>query len=286
MRKILFLILTSLFFSQEINAQTVEDSIRISTIKWAITDIGQGIRFSQAQVENLYNSTQNISIIDIDRSNTSYILKTYSPDNNQLITTSDQARYLDAIAAINGTYFDMKNGGDVNFHRMNGKTINRTDESEFRIRAKGAFCANDTIVNIIEWNKGLEKDSISHSQYNNILVSGPLLVDKNQIVQLKDDPFVNNKHPRSCVAITKDGNVIFIVFDGRHTDNAEGVNLHELAHFMKQIGAEKALNLDGGGSSTLYVKGIGENGVVNMPSDNKMFDHEGERKLSSIIYVN
>lgn len=55
---------------------------------------------------------------------------------------------------------------------------------------------------------------------------------------------------------------------------------------MKQIGAEDALNLDGGGSSTLYMKGIGENGVVNMPSDNKMFDHEGERKLSSIIYVN
>ncbi|QIK56301.1 phosphodiester glycosidase family protein [Dysgonomonas sp. HDW5B] len=58
-----------------------------------------------------------------------------------------------------------------------------------------------------------------------MLVSGPLLIDKNQIVQLEDDPFVNNKHPRSCVAITKDGNVIFIVFDGRHTDNSEGVKL-------------------------------------------------------------
>jgi len=45
------------------------------------------------------------------------------------------------------------------------------------------------------------------------------------------------------------------------------------------------MNLDGGGSSTLYVNGATETGVVNHPSDNKKFDHLGQRPVANIIYV-
>jgi exopolysaccharide biosynthesis protein len=45
------------------------------------------------------------------------------------------------------------------------------------------------------------------------------------------------------------------------------------------------MNLDGGGSSTLYIRNATDNGVVNYPSDNKKFDHEGQRSVANIIYL-
>jgi exopolysaccharide biosynthesis protein len=45
------------------------------------------------------------------------------------------------------------------------------------------------------------------------------------------------------------------------------------------------MNLDGGGSTTMYIKKQSDNGVVNYPSDNKQFDHYGERKVANIIYI-
>src|SRR3546814_5125444 len=70
-----------------------------------------------------------------------------------------------------------------------------------------------------------------------------------------------------------------MVVDGRNR-MAEGMNLHELARVLRWLGAKEAMNLDGGGSSTLYVKGATENNVVNHPSDNKRFDHEGLREVA------
>ena len=56
----------------------------------------------------------------------------------------------------------------------------------------------------------------------------------------------------------------------------------EVGLLMKFLGAKYALNLDGGGSTTLWVKGVG---VVNYPCENKIWDHGGERKVGSILYL-
>ena len=56
----------------------------------------------------------------------------------------------------------------------------------------------------------------------------------------------------------------------------------ELIYLVRQLGLYSALNLDGGGSSTLWCE---EAGVVNRPSDNRRFDHEGERRVTNCIAV-
>jgi exopolysaccharide biosynthesis protein len=60
------------------------------------------------------------------------------------------------------------------------------------------------------------------------------------------------------------------------------MNLHELTFLTRQFGCTSALNLDGGGSTTLWIKG---KGVVNYPCDNKKFDHEGERSVSNALIL-
>ena len=70
--------------------------------------------------------------------------------------------------------------------------------------------------------------------------------------------------------------------DGRFKDTAEGFTLPELERIMLWLGCTEAINLDGGGSSTMYIK---DEGVINFPSDNKQHDHEGERPVSNAILV-
>lgn len=77
-----------------------------------------------------------------------------------------------------------------------------------------------------------------------------MLVDDGEIVTAE-----RILHPRTAVGVSKDGQQVFlVVVDGRQKGFSEGITLVELAARMKQLGCWDAINLDGGGSSTLVVK--------------------------------
>ncbi|HEY5982889.1 MAG TPA: phosphodiester glycosidase family protein [Anaerolineales bacterium] len=77
-------------------------------------------------------------------------------------------------------------------------------------------------------------------------------------------------HPRSAIGYSRNGRYLFlVVVDGRQPFYSEGVTLSELAGLMVSFGAEYAMNLDGGGSSTLVMEGSdGMPRVLNSPIDN------------------
>ncbi len=87
--------------------------------------------------------------------------------------------------------------------------------------------------------------------------------------------FVETRHPRTAVAKLKDGKFLMITVDGR-TESSGGIGLQDLAEYLLSLGAVDAMNLDGGGSTTMFLDGK----VVNHPSDK-----EGERKVSDAILV-
>lgn len=88
--------------------------------------------------------------------------------------------------------------------------------------------------------------------------------------------FSKKRHPRTAVGFSRDSTRLYLVtVDGRQ-DSSVGMTLDELAQFMIEIGAFEALNLDGGGSTTLVIRG----GIVNSPSDS-----EGERPVGNAILV-
>ncbi|MCD6640962.1 MAG: phosphodiester glycosidase family protein, partial [Nocardioides sp.] len=91
----------------------------------------------------------------------------------------------------------------------------------------------------------------------------PLLVDGVRRV-------VNDRlaHPRTAVGIDRDGRrLLLLVVDGR-SSASRGFTMVELADMMTSLGAEDALNLDGGGSSAMWSRRIdGTMGVINTPSD-------------------
>jgi exopolysaccharide biosynthesis protein len=117
-----------------------------------------------------------------------------------------------------------------------------------------------------------------------VITSGPILLNSGKNECFPNDDFCNDRHPRTAVGKKKDGTILFFVVDGR-SPSGRGMTIGELQKTMKWLSCVDALNLDGGGSSTMVIRGQPNNGVVNYPSDNKKFDHEGEREVANALVV-
>jgi hypothetical protein len=88
--------------------------------------------------------------------------------------------------------------------------------------------------------------------------------------------FVAARHPRTLAGVRADGGLLLVTVDGRRPGWSAGVTLPEAARVMRSLGARDALNLDGGGSTAMVVRGR----TVNRPSD-----QAGERPVSDVLAV-
>lgn len=101
------------------------------------------------------------------------------------------------------------------------------------------------------------------SDVKHIIGGGPYLVKNGQVyVDMTEQKLgsIGGRNPRTAIGYTADNNLVIVTVDGRESSSI-GMTLFELANFMKSIGCYNAMNLDGGGSTVLYVKGK----VVNHP---------------------
>ncbi len=96
-------------------------------------------------------------------------------------------------------------------------------------------------------------------------ISGNHFLVHEGIIRAVDD---REMHPRTAVGVDADtGEVLLLVVDGRQ-DDSRGYTMVELANLMVDLGADEAVNLDGGGSSTMVAKNRnGAMAVLNDPSD-------------------
>lgn len=101
-------------------------------------------------------------------------------------------------------------------------------------------------------------------------VSGDRIVLSNG--QRVKDLAIDSPAPRTAIGLTKNGRgLVLMVIDGSQAGYSEGVNLHELVDMLTSFGAYDGINMDGGGSSTLVIKGIdGAPRVLNQPIDNNL----------------
>src|SRR3990167_1447565 len=93
--------------------------------------------------------------------------------------------------------------------------------------------------------------------------AGPTLIMNGAVVPKFKSISTIERHPRTAIGIKDEGMLYVVVVDGREPEVSVGMSLGELANFLKSFGINDAYNLDGGGSSTLVLRGK----VVNSPSD-------------------
>jgi hypothetical protein len=109
-----------------------------------------------------------------------------------------------------------------------------------------------------------------------ILAGGRDVSDSMAVVEGIKPSFLSARHPRTFVAINRDTTRVFLcTVDGRQTSSI-GMTFGEMADFLQDIGAWDGINLDGGGSTTMVIRGA----VVNSPSD-----PSGERPVANSLHV-
>ena len=273
----IFILLCS--FSSLLSAQTEADSIAIVSTHWETTVTPEGIVHKRGIIPNLYKGPQYINLIEIPSSKKLH----YDIAVSEMRATSLISEEHQALASINGSFYNMKEGFSVCYLGKGKEVIDTTENHLFK-RCTGAVYVHKKKTRILPWNKEIETKY--KQKKGATLASGPLLmIDGECVMNDENDSFNKTKHPRSAIFTTKDKKTVFITVDGRRKGNATGVSIAELTHLIRILGGHDALNLDGGGSTTLWLEGAPENGVLNSPSDNGKFDHKGERKIPNIIYV-
>ena len=254
--------------------QASEGKQSLLEIDWNTRTITDGVIMKWVHTR-LFDSDQAIYVIETDTTAGRFEFGVAAGDKP--LVTSVYAAKEGVLVAINGTFFNMHEGYNVHYVRVNDSVVAVTDEKEYGIRATGVFTATGEAVDISGW--GPETEDAGTVLAEDAIVTGPLLTDNGRDITLDSINFNKNRHPRSLLGIKGNGNVLFIAVDGRQPGYADGMSLFELRELAKSLGCTEILNLDGGGSTTLYVRNEAASGVVNRPSG------KVERAVPSIVFV-
>ena len=265
-----------------------EDSIAFVNAEWQ-TDTLDGFLYHHYhfQQHQLFNSNQYLCVIEIPKGSKTHLR--FVADT-VLTTVSNFALRNNAIAGINGSYFNMSTGAPVCYLRIDGKELGDNEPAHtdsvnrkyYQNAAIRLLPSGRPRFNIPDSNRLSEKKMPD----SNVMTAGPMLISRGATVpQRLDRRFVYARHNRTAIGLKRDGTIILLVADGRSRGNAAGLSLPELTYVMRWLGCCDAANLDGGGSSTMYIRNGSTNGVVNHPSANGRFDPMGQRRVANAILL-
>jgi len=246
----------------------------------------------------------NALVINLESAPLTYDFSWFNDHRKTLSYVADSTL---AVAAVNSGYFEYLNdGGFVSFHKSKGQVNQEVTIPENHTRFwkhQAAFIQNgEGNFAIIQGNQYVYKQL----PIENIISSAPLLISdgvpvgKYFVTQKEGDKsHLPGEHPerhqagfgpRMAFATTPDRRLILLSVDGR-SPSAQGINAAELTDLLYQhFKANQAINMDGGGSLTMFVRGATPTGVVNYPSDQRKinpdgFDHIGQRKIGMALLL-
>lgn len=229
--------------------------------------------------DSLYNSSQRINLIYLAKENLSDWGIDVVHQGSDLLGTSRLAEDHGALAAINGSFFDMDHGGSVCYFEKDDSVISRNRTPGIK------WAVPDSIINaalLLHRDSGLLIEYLRpelHYELSRkedfVVASGPMLILDSIPQKLPVMDFSHRRHPRTCIGFTGDS-VIFITIDGR-SEMAAGMSLQETQDLLLSLGCVDAINLDGGGSTTMWIR---NKGIVNQPSDKN-----GERPVANALII-
>lgn len=176
-------------------------------------------------------------------------------------------------ASVNATYFNMSSGIPHGIFIMDGKKVSTIDTYSyyyFAIMKDGT-----PRIGLASEIKSIEDDMLQAVSCAPLLMLNGKIFDRDDTENLSPA-----SDPRTCVGITPDNKVYFLVVDGRQAPKSCGISPYQAAVMFKEWGCTSALMLDGGGSCTFGSKEPGEDFTIkNSPSDG------GERSLGGTLLI-
>lgn len=242
-------------------------------VNWTVKEICEGLRwFSYRGMETVTGANQVLGVLELDLQDSGLVLEfQYYPVKTTLSSAIRQTE--GAIAGVNASF-----GTPHTFIRTGGTTW--CDLSEADPTDSGNWYKHEAAV----WFDGSSRlgfincegdpygaiEVYKATTYPNLFSSRPLMIDDFKYVEWTgagSRGFVSGaRQPRTAVAMMPEGKILFITVDGRWYGMAAGMTIAELRDFIKlNFNPRYAINMDGGGSTTMYVEGFGKDGIVNYP---------------------
>ncbi len=231
------------------------------------------------QTANNADPLWSIQILVIDMTNKNVeLMPVFKAQGNIADTsnehTSDMALRTDAIAAVNAGYYNTTNlmtnsyteidnifigGSGTNMYPENNRSVlgfsGKHQEITKRTKLSSSFVPDDPT----DWDKIV--DAIG-GRGHFVTSGGVVITQDNEGTTSSHNA---TRHPRTVIGYTLSPYSVYLVtVDGRQDTLSVGMTYTELAQLMADLGVEQSISLDGGGSTTMWIKGYG---IVNSPSD-------------------
>lgn len=229
--------------------------------------IAPGVEEKHYSFENKEGKKIESYVVEVDIHNPNVAIEAGTPNDGDsfgLQPVRAQANAANSenhqvVAAVNADFYNMATGEPHGIIYKDGRAIKSTNGQSwnfFGIKKDGTAVIGNSS----------EYESMK-ANLQEALGGNAILVRNSQIYQTPQTG--QDKEPRTAVGIKEDGDVFFVVIDGRQEPYSAGISMKDLAQLMLDHGAVYALNLDGGGSSTFTTRKRGEDGleVDNQPSD-------------------
>jgi hypothetical protein len=246
---------------------------QIADAAWQSRPVALGVTWKSHRFAELFGAPQSVELLIAELREPQVAIRFAAGDG--LTATSALAAPTRAIAAVNGGYFT-KEAKPSGWLRIDGADLGAARprrDAAIAVGARGRIrigrCAE------------LDRDETRHA-----LSAGPLLLRDGRAAPIQGwpDGHALQRHPRTAVGLTARDELLLVTVAGR-TPQAAGMTCPELAELMSALGCVAAMNLDGGGSTTMWIRGEPHGGIVNHPCDNRKFDHAGERRVANALLL-
>ncbi len=211
-------------------------------------------------------------------------------------TVPEIARQHQALAAVNAGFFVVATGAPAGLLKVNGRLLSGTPlpRGAVGILGRSLFhpmrllfdqvaAAKPAAGGSVEYKTRLGTAPGTWSRARDIVGGAGLLVYDGRATATADwaaekmrEGFATERHPRTMIGVDRSGAIWLVAVDGRNPIVSLGMSFAELQGLAGRLSLRDALNLDGGGSTTMVVRGA----VVNHPSD-----LTGPRQVSDALLV-
>ncbi|MEY3161191.1 MAG: hypothetical protein RIT25_1182 [Planctomycetota bacterium] len=233
---------------------------------WSTAEVGEGVVLHRRIFEALEDRPQAVAVLVVEAQRAEVTLELAIP--GKLRRTSAVATERGALAAVNGGFY----------------LADTSPRGRRRLAGKEVVAGSGGSIATVGWARegavsfGGSQDAFAGC--DDVMEAGPMVLVRSK-VRPGGEKQRTVRHPRTVLGTRKDGTLVLAAVDGRNA-RAAGMTFSDLGRLMLALGCTDAINLDGGGSTTMWTRA---EGVVNHPCDDKVFDAAGERAVADAVLV-
>ena len=207
----------------DIDRKRVSDSLLVVNARWQVDSMdGFVLKRMHFKKKECLGSNQNICVIEVPADSPRKLAFTYEP---QRTPTTVHASRNGALAAINGSFFDMGKHNPICYLRIDGVELGvNTPQASDSVHRKyyqygTVILRNGRPYFVVPDSARLAERSWSDS---NIMTAGPMLIRNGKLLPMRDDKtFVTYRHNRTAIGVRRDGTVLLVTLDGRMKQRVE-----------------------------------------------------------------